>query len=238
MYPHDHELPLPWGFMESQSFHSDDSFDSIYILPSTSTSTSLNSFPPAPAPCLNMPPTQHNMFPHSTRVPAASDAGWLAVPQFTDIPPYHNHNVSVGLNDLLPWPRYAPSAGSPQPSQSDRSSTPALQASNDISYYGTPTGDGTWRCSYPGCASRTVFHRGCDLRKHYKRHGRHFFCRHTGCPKSTSGGFSSRKDRGRHEAKHNPSIQCGWEGCPRIFSRVDNMRDHVRRVHQKKSRSR
>lgn len=52
------------------------------------------------------------------------------------------------------------------------------------------------------------------------------------------GGFSSKKDRARHEAKHNPRILCEWvseggERCGRRFSRVDNMKDHVRRIHRK-----
>lgn len=210
------------------TFQNDESFDGVYILPGTQ-SMNLDSFP---APCANLPPTHPNtLYNHQM-----NDAAWLAVPSFTEVPPYHN--MSPGINDLLPWGRYPHPAASPQPSHSDCSSTSAVPHSNDISYYGTPTGHGTWRCSYPGCSSKTVFHRGCDLRKHHKRHGRHFFCRHPGCPKSTTGGFSSRKDRGRHEAKHNPSINCGWEGCTRIFSRMDNMRDHVRRVHQKKSRAR
>lgn len=54
----------------------------------------------------------------------------------------------------------------------------------------------------------------------------------------TSGGFSSKKDRARHEAKHNPGIRCEWHGpngeeCARMFSRMDNMKDHVRRIHNK-----
>ena len=54
----------------------------------------------------------------------------------------------------------------------------------------------------------------------------------------TTGGFSSKKDRARHEAKHNPRILCEWVGeggerCGRRFSRVDNMKDHMRRIHRK-----
>ena len=49
--------------------------------------------------------------------------------------------------------------------------------------------------------------------------------------------FASKKDRDRHEAKHSPRIQCTWRGtdgehCPRVFSRLDNMKDHIRRVHK------
>jgi hypothetical protein len=43
--------------------------------------------------------------------------------------------------------------------------------------------------------------------------------------------FASHKDRARHEAKHSPHIRCAWEGCGRVFSRLDNMKDHVRRIH-------
>ena len=110
----------------------------------------------------------------------------------------------------------------------------------------------SWRCAYPGCTSRATFTRGCDLRKHYNRHSKHLFCRVEGCPQSEAaaasraksadqpltGGFSSKKDRARHEAKHNPGIKCEWRGadgeeCGRVFSRMDNMKDHVRRIHNK-----
>lgn len=120
-------------------------------------------------------------------------------------------------------------------------------------------GPTAWRCAYPGCTSRATFTRGCDLRKHYNRHSKHLFCRVEGCPQSQAaalaksaasaahspngtpiltGGFSSKKDRARHEAKHNPGIKCEWHGpngedCGRMFSRMDNMKDHVRRIHKK-----
>lgn len=103
----------------------------------------------------------------------------------------------------------------------------------DLSRYGIPAGDGVWRCAHPGCTSQALFRRGCDLRKHFNRHRKHLFCRHEGCPQSKQGGFSSKKDRARHEAKHNPGIVCEWDGCGRVFSRVDNMKDHVRRIHRR-----
>ncbi|KAJ9613994.1 hypothetical protein H2200_002130 [Cladophialophora chaetospira] len=124
------------------------------------------------------------------------------------------------------------------------------------SLHGSVSGHGgqtqSWRCAYPGCTSRATFTRGCDLRKHYNRHSKHLFCRVDGCPQSEgaaaaraksadqplTGGFSSKKDRARHEAKHNPGIKCEWRGpegeeCGRVFSRMDNMKDHVRRIHNK-----
>ena len=35
--------------------------------------------------------------------------------------------------------------------------------------------------------------------------------------------------------KHKPGVPCTHDECERIFSRVDNMKDHVRRIHQKAS---
>ena len=112
-------------------------------------------------------------------------------------------------------------------------STSASKAT-DLHNYGYLNDDQrTWRCAYPSCNSKAVFTRACDLRKHFNRHSKNFFCRHDGCPQSTEGGFSSNKDRARHEAKHNPGVPCEWAGCERIFSRVDNMKDHVKRIHMK-----
>lgn len=128
---------------------------------------------------------------------------------------------------------------SPAPTLSDFESPssrhrPASPPSNpaDLTRYGIPAGEGVWRCGYPSCTSQALFRRGCDLRKHFNRHRKHLFCRYEGCPQSKQGGFSSKKDRTRHEAKHNPGIVCEWDGCERVFSRVDNMKDHVRRIHR------
>ncbi|KAJ5086103.1 hypothetical protein N7532_010874 [Penicillium argentinense] len=124
---------------------------------------------------------------------------------------------------------------SPAPTLSDfeyKSSSPPFNPA-DLTRYGIPAGEGVWRCAHPGCTSQALFRRGCDLRKHFNRHRKHLFCRHEGCPQSRQGGFSSKKDRARHEAKHNPGIVCEWDGCGRVFSRVDNMKDHVRRIHRR-----
>lgn len=115
-------------------------------------------------------------------------------------------------------------------SNSSRSSSPNP---NDLYNFGYRTPEGAWRCNYPKCSSKAVFTRGCDLRKHYNRHSKTLFCRDKSCPQSREGGFSSKKDRLRHEQKHNPSIRCEVEDCGRLFSRVDNMKDHVRRIHKK-----
>jgi hypothetical protein len=119
-----------------------------------------------------------------------------------------------------------PSSNSPQSTRTTRSSKPT-----GLTSFGIASSDGTWRCAYPGCSSQVTFRRGCDLRKHFNRHRKHLFCRHEGCPQASHGGFSSKKDRARHEAKHNPGIPCERAGCFRMFSRVDNMKDHVRRIH-------
>ncbi|KAJ5964900.1 uncharacterized protein N7479_004776 [Penicillium vulpinum] len=122
---------------------------------------------------------------------------------------------------------------SPSPAVNSASGSGSSSNAGDLSNYGIPTGNGNWRCAHPGCSSKAVFHRGCDLRKHFNRHRKYLFCRYEGCPQSSRNGFSSKKDRARHEAKHNPGVFCEWEGCRKVFSRVDNMKDHVRRIHRK-----
>ncbi|XP_014561670.1 hypothetical protein COCVIDRAFT_22312 [Bipolaris victoriae FI3] len=172
-----------------------------------------------------------------------------AYPPYTDMgsPPILSHDSTL----LSQYP------GATRPSRSHSTSSsvghgiassipsetspPALSrslspSSPDLRAYGIPNKNGTWSCAYPGCTSRAVFTRGCDLRKHHKRHTKSFFCRHGDCPQSQGGGFSSKKDLARHEAKHNPGVLCDWDGCDRVFSRVDNMRDHVKRIHLKSSR--
>lgn len=129
------------------------------------------------------------------------------------------------------WSSLHPDDVDDSSSQVSRSSSPGNPS--DLQNFGYPLTDGTsWRCAYPGCTSPAIFTRGCDLRKHYRRHTKSLFCRVEGCSAAKEGGFSSRKDRDRHEAKHRPDIRCEWRGCDRVFSRVDNMKDHVRRIHQ------
>ena len=158
----------------------------------------------------------------------------VSVPQSVPAPTTHLYQSTATTNSI---------SSSPPCSLSDPDSPPAASGSapgsglgsnaGELSNYGIPVGDGTWRCAHPGCSSQAVFSRGCDLRKHFNRHRKYLFCRHEGCPQSAKNGFSSKKDRARHEAKHNPGVLCEWEGCGKIFSRVDNMKDHVRRIHRK-----
>jgi hypothetical protein len=138
----------------------------------------------------------------------------------------------------------------PSSETSSRSSSSSSLHAYGIQIQTSDPSTPSWRCAYPSCISRATFTRGCDLRKHYNRHSKHLFCRVEGCPRSQrvaaavaencdgalSGGFSSQKDLERHEAQHNPSIKCDWKGCEgercgRVFSRMDNMRDHVSRIH-------
>ncbi|KAJ5791183.1 uncharacterized protein N7518_008194 [Penicillium psychrosexuale] len=168
---------------------------------------------------------------------------FFQVPQSVSIP-QSNQSVPAPTTHLYQSTTTTTSISSSPPcSLSDPDSPPAAPGSasglgsgsnaGDLSNYGIPTGDGTWRCAHPGCSSQAVFHRGCDLRKHFNRHRKYLFCRYEGCPQSAKNGFSSKKDRARHEAKHNPGVFCEWEGCGKVFSRVDNMKDHVRRIHRK-----
>lgn len=117
-------------------------------------------------------------------------------------------------------PEFSTASISDKPSEFSPSASPTSTKSTD---YGYRNAEGLLVCSFRGCTSRAVFSRGCDLRKHYKRHNKSHFCSFEGCPQHYEGGFSSKKDLARHEAKHNPGIWCEWEGCNRLFSRVDNM---------------
>jgi DNA-directed RNA polymerase subunit RPC12/RpoP len=123
-----------------------------------------------------------------------------------------------------------------------------LDAEDDIPVRQESEGDeeqvsGAWRCPYPGCSSRVLFTRACDLKKHFGRHLKQYYCRIEGCPRSQSAAtssdgnlgaaFSTKKDRLRHETKHDPNIKC--EHCGKLFSREDNMWDHIRRLHGQSS---
>ncbi|RGP73140.1 regulatory [Fusarium longipes] len=100
------------------------------------------------------------------------------------------------------------------------------------------------RCPFPNCKSVNVFDSGRDFRRHYRQHFKRFFCRYPECSQSAQDlrevgnkGFATRKDRARHESKHKPTVRCPWhdpdgQQCLRVFSRVDNMRDHYRRIHK------
>ncbi|KNG83876.1 putative C2H2 transcription factor [Aspergillus nomiae NRRL 13137] len=153
--------------------------------------------------------------------------------------PYHPPTTPPDTTTSSNTPTYPPPHPSPTSAtaavvSASAGPPPPAATQKDLTHYGIQTADQTWRCAYPGCTSQTLFRRGCDLRKHFNRHRKHLFCRHRGCPQAVAGGFSSKKDRDRHEAKHNPVVCCEWAGCERVFSRVDNMKDHVRRIHRRR----
>ncbi|KAG8416108.1 hypothetical protein J3459_013769 [Metarhizium acridum] len=92
---------------------------------------------------------------------------------------------------------------------------------------------GNWRCSYAGCRSGSIFHRACDLRKHYASHTKVFFCVRPDCA-ALGLGFATRKDYERHMRSHEPNIACLDASCSRVFSRMDNMRNHFFKMHQRR----
>ena len=103
-----------------------------------------------------------------------------------------------------PWPSLHPDDVEAS-SDTSRSTSPNPA---DLSNFGILLPDGrSWRCAYSGCTSNARFTRGCDLRKHYRRHTKSLFCRHEDCPQSKEGGFSSKKDLVRfRRLLHSP--QC------------------------------
>ena len=207
-YPHQHHLSVSGDYCVKPG---------IYHTPRAS---------PAPSICYS----HEALSPAALATPAPSNAG----------SPRRSFGLATTpLLEPMQLPSYASSAASSSPPPSTHCSS---SISSSVLPYGYPSPDGTgYCCSYPGCASSSAarnrpytFRRPCDLRKHYTQHRKHLFCRFSGCPQATSGGFSTNKDRARHEAKHSPGVQCDWEGCKRVFSRVDNMKDHVRRIHCRK----
>ena len=181
--------------------------------------------------------------PISTSNPCAGSIGPVITDQVQA--PQQSHQVSDSTS--------CESANEDSPSPIASSPFLSSTAEEPLSSYGAPvpevqTSSSTmWRCTFTGCASRVLYTRACDLKKHYQRHFKSFYCRVQGCSRSASylstnaageqtrasgSGFSSKKDRIRHEMKHNPEIEC--EECGKCFSRLDNMKDHVRRIHQRK----
>lgn len=149
----------------------------------------------------------------------------------TPVVPSSPYATGSQYNSNAPWPALHPDDIDTTADSRSVSPNPA-----DLHNFGYLLQDGrSWRCAYPNCTSQARFTRGCDLRKHYRRHSKELFCSYEDCPQSREGGFSSKKDLARHESKHNPRIHCSQKGCIRVFSRLDNMKDHVRRIHGKSS---
>ena len=227
--------------------------------------TSSTDYPPFET---SMPPSYANIIPPTPQDIAPVDFNFNTLPSHSTHPQHlsaspsfsqqSSHNSSLSEISRSPSPTmYQVVGGSTSSGLRPTLRSNSTSSNSSLHAYGIPvtdpnsaSGQPAWRCAYPGCTSRATFTRGCDLRKHYNRHSKHLFCRVDGCPQSQaaaaarstdgtlSGGFSSKKDRARHEAKHNPGIKCEWKGsggeeCGRIFSRMDNMKDHVRRIHKK-----
>ena len=215
----------------------------------------------------SMPPSYANIIPPTPQdiAPVSFDFNTLpndsSHPQHLSASPsfsqHSSHHSSLSSMSRSPSPTLYQLGGGGGSSMRPTLRSNSTSSNSSLHAYGIPVTDSSsgssqpaWRCAYPGCTSRATFTRGCDLRKHYNRHSKHLFCRVDGCPQSQAaaatrstdgtltGGFSSKKDRARHEAKHNPGIKCEWKGhngedCGRVFSRMDNMKDHVRRIHKK-----
>ena len=183
-----------------------------------------------------LPPFSGTAYPPMTSSPAFmnyTDVGFPAADPSIPYAPSTSSMSSAASSHYAQTSLSVPSTGSSSAGPSSRAQATSRSPSphpSDLYNYGNLNADNrTWRCAYPGCHSKAMFVRPCDLRKHFHRHNKQFFCRHEGCPQSREGGFSSKKDRARHESKHNPGVQCEWDGCERIFSRVDNMRNHMQR---------
>ncbi|KAG0638512.1 hypothetical protein HOY80DRAFT_1010057 [Tuber brumale] len=89
--------------------------------------------------------------------------------------------------------------------------------------------DGTWACPQAGC-THPGHKRRCDARKHHKSHTKPYACKMRNCGYRSS----NAKDRERHYDTRHASTKhpaCPAPGCGVLKSRVDNMRDHIRRKH-------
>ena len=178
------------------------------------------------------PEETHRLFSPSYPLPPSAFSGPYQHPQpshdhhgqVSFDPTYFDEPRSTSLVDQPPIPTSSP----PRPVSNQSTAPPSPQTLLD---YGILQSSGQWKCGFPGCVSRSLFERGCDLRKHYKRHIKHLRCSFDRCPQSLGPSFSSNKDLARHEAKHAPRTRCEWKGCGKVFSRRDNMRDHMRRMH-------
>ena len=131
-------------------------------------------------PVSDLPPMEPFPYSQSQYAPGAAT---LAPPDPYSTDPWPN----------APWPSLHPDDY--EVSSDSRSTSPHP---TDLRDFGTMLSDGrTWKCAHPGCTSQARFTRGCDLRKHYRRHTKSHFCRHENCP-TRDKGFSSNKDRVSH----------------------------------------
>lgn len=101
--------------------------------------------------------------------------------------------------------------------------------------------DGKFVCSWPGCTEDVKeFSRKCEWNKHMDKHDRPYKCAAEGCEKlpgfTYSGGLlrHEREVHGKHGGPKN-SLNCPHVNCKRHtgkgFSRLENLNEHLRRVH-------
>lgn len=71
------------------------------------------------------------------------------------------------------------------------------------------------------------------VRAHLRQRKNLYFCGVKHCLRASRTGFSSRRLRDRHQAKHKSRIACEWEGCIRLFDDVENMNIHLEQIHRR-----
>lgn len=76
------------------------------------------------------------------------------------------------------------------PMHTDRSKSP--NSVTGLEEFGVLQSNGMWRCAFSGCKSNVSFSRPCDLRKHFRRHEKRWFCRYDGCERSEAYAASVR----------------------------------------------
>lgn len=139
----------------------------------------------------------HDISDHATALPSGLTSPYLS-PGYT---PQSRGSRSTSMNSGTSSAAYSQATSDATSRPTSRSVSPSA---DEMARWGFRAANGNgWTCAYPGCTSQSIFHRGCDLRKHYKRHTKTLFCRHSGCPQANGPGFSSKKDRMRHEQKHD-----------------------------------
>ncbi|KAI5923089.1 hypothetical protein F4810DRAFT_223564 [Camillea tinctor] len=101
--------------------------------------------------------------------------------------------------------------------------------------------DGKYCCTWPNCTDEIrEFTRKCEWSKHMDKHDRPYKCPAGGCEKlpgfTYSGGLlrHEREVHGKHGGPKNP-LNCPHVNCKRHtgkgFSRLENLNEHLRRVH-------